>query len=121
MTYVKEEKRWAGTPVLQGLISISLIIDLYLFILAILVEIIFKVQVFSMQGKGIIPIIILIQTIVLLIIYFMYGFKRKYISIVEKFKTEDDKARKKMRGKVWSFIILSLILGIITFIIGISH
>ncbi len=121
MAYVREEKRWAATPVLQGMFSVGFIVDLYLFVTAILIEVIFKVPIFSLSMDDIFPFIIFVQTIVIIIIYFIYGYKKRYTAIIEKYKGEDEKTRKKNRLIVNLFIIFSVILLVVISIVGINQ
>ena len=121
MAYTKEEKSWASVPVLQGLLSLSLIMNLYLLIAAILIEIIFKISIFSLPKDVAYPFIIIIMSIVLVVNYFIYGYKRKFAAIVEKYKIEDENNRKKNRVTIRVFIILSLIFLMIVFIFGVSQ
>ena len=121
MAYAKEEKSWASVPVLQGLLSLSLIMNLYLLIVAILIEIIFKISIFSLPKDVAYPFIIIIMSLVLGVNYFIYGYKRKFGAIVEKYKIEDEENRKKNRVTIRVFIILSLLLLITVFIIGVSQ
>jgi len=120
MAYAKEEKSWASVPVLQGLLSLSLIINLYLLIAFILIEMFFKVPIFSLPKEELFPYIILIATIVLIINYFIYGYKNKFAVIIDKYKTESEENKKKNRLTTRVFIILSIVLLIIVFIIGVS-
>ena len=117
MAYAKEKKSWASVPVLQGILSLSLIINLYLLIVFILIEMLFKVPIFSLPKEELFPYIILIATIVLIINYFIYGYKNKFVVIIDKYETEGEENKKKNRLTTRVFIILSIVLLIIVFII----
>lgn len=121
MAFDRERKHWAGTPVLQGILRISLMVDLYLFLTAILIEIIFKVPIFSASKDEAFPFIILTATIILMLNYFIYGYNKRYTSIIEKYKSEDARTRKKNRLTVNLFIVFSVILLIVMFIIGVNQ
>ncbi len=120
LAYTKEEKSWLSVPVLYGLISVSLIINLYLFILIILIEIIFKIPLLSLPKEELFPYIILFSTVVLVINYFIYGYKKKYVLIIKKYEAKTEEYKKKIRLKTQGFILFSMILFIIVFVIGVN-
>jgi len=122
MAYAREEKRWAANSLLQGLLSISLIIDLYLFIIiSILTNIVFKISIFSFPEKKAIIFIIIIQTIVFIVSYFIYGYENKYVRIVEEYNKEDKNRRKSNRLAVYLFVSFSILIGAILFMVSIQH
>lgn len=121
MSYVREEKSWVATPVLQGLLSISLMIDLYVFILATLIEIIFKIPVFPLPKNNAILYIIIIQTIILIINYLVFGYKKKYLKIIEKYRNESKRDRKHNRVKVYFFIAFSIIIEFVLVVISVQQ
>lgn len=122
MAYAREEKRWAANSLLQGLLSISLIIDLYLFIIiSILTKMVFKISIFSFPEKKAIIFIIIIQTIIFIISYFIYGYGKRYVRIIEKYNKENKNERKSNRLAVYLFVSLSVLIGVILFIVSVQH
>jgi len=122
MAYAREEKRWAANSLLQGLLSISLIIDLYLFIIiSILTKMVFKLSIFSFPEKKAIIFIIIIQTIIFIISYFIYGYGKRYVRIIEKYNKENKNERKSNRLAVYLFVSLSVLIGVILFIVSVQH
>ena len=123
MAYEREEKRWAANPLLQGLLSISLTIDLYLFIIiSILIKTLFRISLFSFPENNAIIVIILIQTFVLIVVYFIYGYKKKYDVIIKKYKKEEgENKRKRNRLTIHLFVSFSILLGVVSFIISVQH
>ncbi len=120
MAYIKDEKRWAGSPVLAGILNVSLTVNLYLFILLMIFEIIIKKSL-TTDIKTIIlnTIIIAIEIIVAFINYLIYGYKKKYLKIIEKYKNEDSETRKKNRLIVTLFIIFSLLVMAVLFVVSV--
>ena len=122
MAYAREEKRWAANSLLQGLLSISLIIDLYLFIIiSILTKMVFKLSIFSFPEKKAIIFIIIIQTIVFIISYFIYGYEKRYVRIVEEYNKENKNKRKSNRLAVYLFVSFSILIGAILFMVSAQH
>ena len=122
MAYEKEKKRWAADPLFQGLLSISMMIDLYLFIIiSTVIKILFKISIASFPENNAILVIIILQTIVFIVVYFIYGYKKKYNAIIEKYKKEVDNKRKRNRITVHLFVAFSILLGALAFIISVQH
>jgi Ca2+/Na+ antiporter len=117
MAYKREEKRWASTPITSGIIRISLVENIYMFIISFILHIWFNIYDGS---NAAIPYLIGFGIIILIVNYFIYGYKKKYLKIIEKYKNEDKNTRKKNRRTATLFIISSLILAIIIAIIAIQ-
>ncbi len=119
MAFTKEEKRWTSTPLTSGVLDVSLAVNLYLFIIVLLHDIIFKISIISDTKENILfTIVIITEIIVGSINYYIYGYKKKYLKIIEKYKNEDNKTRKKNRTTVKLFIIFSLLVMVVLFVVS---
>ena len=122
MGYVAEEKALFATPVFQGMLSVIGMIDLYLFITSVLLDITLKTSVILAMTKiEIITVIVFTQIVLYVIIYFIYAYKKKYVTIIDKFGLEDDKTKKTNRLMARLFILFSVLLLVVVFIIGVNH
>ncbi|NPA67884.1 MAG: hypothetical protein GXO50_04660 [Chlorobi bacterium] len=117
MAYIKDEKRWAGSPVLAGILDVSLTVNLYLFIISF-VLVIMGFDLYE-EKNILIPVVLAIGTIVAFINYLIYGYKKKYLKIIEKYKNEDSETRKKNRLIVTLFIIFSLLVMAVLFVVSV--
>jgi len=121
MAYIRDEKRWAGSPLLAGILRVSLILNLYLFTIILLHDIIFKISFISDTREEILMlVVILTETIVAIVNYFIYGYKKKYLKIIDRYKQEDEKTRKKNRLIVTLLIIFSLLVMAVLFIVSVQ-
>lgn len=112
-----------ATPVFQGMLSVIGMVDLYLFITSILFDVVFfKTSIIlAMTKTDIVTVIVITQIIIYVLIYFIYGYKKKYVTIIEKFRLEDEKTRKNNRLIAGLFILFSVLLLVVVFIIGVNH
>ena len=122
MGYVREEEAMMATPVFQGILSVIGMVDIYLFITSILFDVIFKTSIIlAMTKNDIVTVIVITQIIIYVIFYFIYSYKKKYVTIIEKFRLEDEKTRKTNRLRARLFILFSVLLLVVVFIIGVNH
>ncbi len=110
-SYGKENKQEFGTPLFLGTINVSLIFGLIFFILVALLEIVTQkdimVQISDIE-------IFVLATFNLFISHLMYGYKKKYLEILEELSTYRDQEIKKYKTKTLIFIgILLMILVIL--------
>ena len=111
-----------ATPVFQGMLSVIGMVDLYLIIAFILFDVIFKTSIIlAMTKNDIVTVIVITQIIIHVIFYFIYSYKKKYVTIIEKFRLEDEKTRKTNRLIAILFILFSVLLLVVVFIVGVNH
>ena len=118
MAYIRDEKRWNGSPLLSGILRVCLVVSIYIFIISFILDVL-GFNIFE-KRNNIVPESIVASIIIFIINYFIYGYKKKYLKIIKKYRKEDNEARKKNRKEATVFIVLSLIFFAVMFIVSVQ-